>query len=422
MARVVPRFVRFVSEFGAQSVPDSAESFVDVAAWPRLDWEALREHHGLEVDVMAARVPPTDHPTFGSWRTATQRNQAVVLRHHIETLRRLKYRPTGGFSFSWLADPGPMISASVLDHERRPKLAWQSVVDACRPIVVITDPLPAVLSPGQDIRLDVHVVNDLRVAVVDATVAVTCTWRGGRRDWAFGGDVEADSCVLVGRLELTVPDRPGELLLGLALTGRGADDGEVTATRRAGAAHRRALTAQVRRELAAVLDLGGAVVGVHQRDHVEGDRLRARRLALAVVGARAEVLLHRLDHRLGAGEAFGLALRQQVEVGDLGRREQLGGPVRARRHARPAADAQGGGLGGVGDRLGDRDEVGVGRPAGGAVTKPPASTMRSKAPRSVIRSLMMGKALARHGSTTISAPSSNMRMCSWHVAVPRCGP
>ena len=32
VARVVPRFVRFVSEFGAQSVPDSAESFVDVAA------------------------------------------------------------------------------------------------------------------------------------------------------------------------------------------------------------------------------------------------------------------------------------------------------------------------------------------------------------------------------------------------------
>ena len=54
--------------------------------------------------------------------------------------------------------------------------------------------------------------------------------------------------------------------------------------------------------------------------------------------------------------------------------------------------------------------------------KPPTSTMRSSAPRSTIRSLMIGKALARHGSTTISAPSANLRMCSWHVAVPRCGP
>ena len=56
------------------------------------------------------------------------------------------------------------------------------------------------------------------------------------------------------------------------------------------------------------------------------DLLRARRLALAVVRARAEVLLHRLDHRLDAAVALGLALRQQVEVRDLGRGEQLAAP------------------------------------------------------------------------------------------------
>ena len=116
-----------------------------------------------------------------------------MLRHHIETLRRLKYRPTGGFCFSWLADPAPMISASVLDDERAPKLAWQAVVDACRPVIVVTDPLPPVVAPGDQLALDVHVVNDLRGAVVDATVAVTCTWRGGRRQWAFRGDVDADA-------------------------------------------------------------------------------------------------------------------------------------------------------------------------------------------------------------------------------------
>jgi beta-mannosidase len=233
-ARTLPRLVRFVSEFGAQSVPDSAPEFVDTESWPALDWERLRTHHGLEVDVMRERVPPEDHPTFDSWRVATQRYQATLLRHHIETLRRLKYRPTGGFCFSWLADPGPMISASVLDHHRLPKFAWPAVIDACRPVIVVTDPLPATLRPGEELALDVHVVNDLRSALLDATVAVTCTWRGGRRQWAFRGDVDADSCALVGHLELLVPDAPGDLLLGLAFTGHDGTDTEIAATRRAG--------------------------------------------------------------------------------------------------------------------------------------------------------------------------------------------
>ena len=35
---------------------------------------------------------------------------------------------------------------------------------------------------------------------------------------------------------------------------------------------------------------------------------------------------------------------------------------------------------------------------------------------------MIGNARARHGSTTISSPSSNLRMWSWQVAVPSDGP
>ena len=35
---------------------------------------------------------------------------------------------------------------------------------------------------------------------------------------------------------------------------------------------------------------------------------------------------------------------------------------------------------------------------------------------------MMGKPAARHGSITISSPSSNLRMWSWQVAVPFWGP
>ena len=233
-ARTIPRLVRFVSEFGAQSVPANAGDFVDASAWPELDWDALAAHHGLEVDVMRHRHPPADFPTFASWRTATQRYQAELLRRHIETLRRLKYNPTGGFCFSWLADPAPLISASVLDHERQQKVAWQAVVEACKPVIVVHDPLPNPVPPGQSLELDIHVVSDRREAV-SATVAVTASWRGGHRQWGFRGDVEADQCAFIGRLSFVAPESPGELLLGIALDGRTASGERVTATRRAGA-------------------------------------------------------------------------------------------------------------------------------------------------------------------------------------------
>src|SRR4051812_27222657 len=48
--------------------------------------------------------------------------------------------------------------------------------------------------------------------------------------------------------------------------------------------------------------------------------------------------------------------------------------------------------------------------------------MRSIAVRSTTRSLMIGKALARQGSSVSVSPSLNERMCSWHTVVPRIGP
>src|SRR5215207_286189 len=43
--------------------------------------------------------------------------------------------------------------------------------------------------------------------------------------------------------------------------------------------------------------------------------------------------------------------------------------------------------------------------------------IRSNAPRSTTRSLMTGKAFARHGSIVMTSPSEKLRMCSWQVVV-----
>jgi beta-mannosidase len=217
LAATVPRVVRFMSEFGAQAVPDSAD-FIDTANWPDLDWDLLATRHGLQKWVFDERVPPAEFATFDEWRRATQTYQAELIRHHIELLRRLKYRPTGGFCVFALNDPAPVVSWSVLDHERRPKLGWEALKRACAPVIVVADRPPEVVAPGEALSLDVHVVNDLKTSIEAAVVDITASWSGGARRWRFGGEIEADACTRVGTVAIEVPDTVGVLTFDLILT------------------------------------------------------------------------------------------------------------------------------------------------------------------------------------------------------------
>lgn len=229
-AAAMPRMVRFVSEFGAQSVPDDddfPDRVADEAAWPDLDWQRLADRHGLHVAPMLRHVPPDEHTTFASWCTATQRYQASLLGHHIETLRRLKYRPTGGFCLSSLADGSPMVSTSLLDHRRRPKSAFGAVTDACRPVIVVADRLDAQVQVGAAMALEVHVVSDLHHRLDDVHCTATLRWPDGRHEWQWRGDVPADDCVRVGMVRFVVPDAPGSMCLDLAV-----EHGEEVATNR----------------------------------------------------------------------------------------------------------------------------------------------------------------------------------------------
>jgi beta-mannosidase len=170
---------------------------------------------------MERRVPPSAYATFDEWREATQRYQALVVKRHIEELRRLKYRPTGGFCQFAFADGQPGITWSVLGHDRAPKLGHAALVAACAPVIVVADRLPAQLRPGQGITLDVHVVSDLRRPLGDIECRARLSWVGGAHEWGFAGDIPADACVRVGALQLEAPGTPGPLALDLELTGPG---------------------------------------------------------------------------------------------------------------------------------------------------------------------------------------------------------
>jgi beta-mannosidase len=186
--RLWPRLGRFVSEFGAQAVPERAD-WMEPDRWPDLDWDRLTRHHALQRDVFDERMPAVDAKSFDEWRAMTQAYQAALLQLQIEDLRRLKYAPTGGFAVFSLADPQPAVSWSVLDDARVPKRGYFAIRDACRAVLPMIEPRAGL----------VHVVNDTREQWIGAEVEASIDGRITR--WV--GDVPADGIAFVGRVDVT---------------------------------------------------------------------------------------------------------------------------------------------------------------------------------------------------------------------------
>jgi beta-mannosidase len=182
-----PRLARFVSEFGAQAVPEAA-AFMEPQRWPDLDWDRLAARHNLQRQHFERFVPPDEFATFDDWRAATQAYQAALIQLQVEDLRRLRYGPTGGFLHFCFADGHPGVTWSVLDHERRAKAGHAALAAACRSVLPMVDPRTGL----------VHVANERRTPFPGAQIEVLV----GDAAWAFGGDLPADSLAYVGRVAL----------------------------------------------------------------------------------------------------------------------------------------------------------------------------------------------------------------------------
>ena len=188
LLRAFPRLARFVTEFGAQAVPDTA-GWMEPERWPDLDWDGLFDHHALQRTYLDRYVPLAEHATFESWRDATQEYQAALIQLQVEDIRRIRYSPAGGFAHFCFGDGHPAVTWSVLDHARLPKRGYFALRDSCRPTLGMLDPR----------RGDVHVVCESRRPLIGAVVTVEVDGRTRR----FEGDVAADSVTFVGRVEVS---------------------------------------------------------------------------------------------------------------------------------------------------------------------------------------------------------------------------
>ena len=205
-----PRLGTFLGGFGAQTVriPESDEPDWDddEPTWPTAERGPF-EHY----------QPRRAYSDGRTWARATQMYQADLIRSQVGTMRRIKYRPAGGFCLTALFDAEPDGGFGVLDHERRPKPSFEALVDACRPVVVVMDQLPGTTSSGQVLSIAVHAVSDLRHRIEDVSVTARATvgdWSTERR-WV--GDLPADTCDHVGTLRFRVPDVTGVLTVDIEL-------------------------------------------------------------------------------------------------------------------------------------------------------------------------------------------------------------
>ncbi len=196
--RRFPRLGRFVSEFGAQAVPATAD-FMAPEQWPELDWEHLFEHHACQKRLFDRHVPPALFDTFEAWQLATQRYQAALIQLQVEDLRRLRRAPTGGFCQFCFADGHPGVTWSVLDHERVPKVGYATLRNSCRSVLPMLEPRRGL----------VHVANETRTAYAGAVVEVEIDGRRRR----FTGDLAAAAVTFVGPVHLD--HRTGEVALTL---------------------------------------------------------------------------------------------------------------------------------------------------------------------------------------------------------------
>jgi beta-mannosidase len=171
-----------LSEFGAQALPDSRSEVWQ--SLPRGVREVDEDPSWLYAGFQPANWVehgvglPSQHPTLESYVQAGQRYQAQLVSFAVDQARRRKFEPTWGLFVYQLVDPFPGIGFGVLDHGRRPKLAYAALKQALAPSRVILEPTGYTplepfgfgYRPGAPLAVRLWVVNDDPGAAGEAAV------------------------------------------------------------------------------------------------------------------------------------------------------------------------------------------------------------------------------------------------------------
>ena len=156
-----PDHLRFVTEFGAQSLPnrESAVRFMDPDI-RKIDWRTLKARHSYQPFFMKFFANPKRFPDLASFITATQDHQAEVNHYYIDRIRARKFKPGGGVVAFSFHDANPAITWSIVDYWRVPKSSYAEMKKAMSPVAAFAIPDRGCYRRGDVARIAVHAVND----------------------------------------------------------------------------------------------------------------------------------------------------------------------------------------------------------------------------------------------------------------------
>jgi beta-mannosidase len=162
----------FVSEVGAQALPNANSPVWRNLnrGWPVADDDESWRYAGYQPAEWARSGigPPSTHPSRDACVRASQEYQAHLLRFAIDRFRRQKFAHCGGVLLFQLVDNFPAITASIVDHARRPKRAYRAVADAFTPLFLTIDlPENQAAVDGLLLRLPRGKLQHLRIVCVN---------------------------------------------------------------------------------------------------------------------------------------------------------------------------------------------------------------------------------------------------------------
>ena len=162
----------FVSEVGAQALPNTNSPVWRHLnrGWPVADDDESWRYAGYQPAEWARSGigPPSTHPSRDACVRASQEYQAHLLRFAIDRFRRQKFAHCGGVLLFQLVDNFPAITASIVDHARRPKRAYRAVAEAFTPLFLTIDlPENEAAVDGLLLRLPRGRLQHLRIVCVN---------------------------------------------------------------------------------------------------------------------------------------------------------------------------------------------------------------------------------------------------------------